>query len=180
MKKILANSKIPPKPKKKEYEDIKIIPEYEPFCFNTNIRLKYPQTPHFKNQLQSPFWKFNAEHKFQLETLRQKTLKTNFTSININSDPLRYVTESLKYFIGISLNLKEKECVNASRALLKLGCYVEPFNKEAWKKYIENEEQNGYIYKAFILSKTAFLFTQHEDFARSYLLNGEKCGVALG
>ena len=114
-----------------------------------------------------------------METLRQKTLKASFTSINLNSDPLKYASESLKYFVGLSINLKEKECVDASRALLKLGCYVEPFNKEAWKKYIENEEQNGYIYKAFILSKTAFLFTQHEDFARSYLLNGEKCGVSM-
>jgi len=91
LKKILANSKMPPRPRKRQTEEIKTIPEYEPFCFNTSIILKYPQTPHFKNQLQSPFSKFNADHKIHMETLRQKTLKASFTSINLNSDPLKYV-----------------------------------------------------------------------------------------
>lgn len=98
--------------------------------------MKYPQTPHFKNQLQSPFGKFNEEHRLHIETLKQKTFKADFAAIDLNSDPLKFITERLKYFVGISLNLKEKECIAASRALLKLGCYVEPFNDKAWKKYI--------------------------------------------
>jgi tetratricopeptide (TPR) repeat protein len=115
-----------------------------------------------------------------METLKHKTAKADFAPVDLNVDPLTFVNEYLRYFVGVAMTLKEKECINASRALLKLGCYVEPFNERSWKKYIEYEEQYGYIYKAFLLSKTAFLFTQQEDFARSYLSNGEKCGVALG
>lgn len=90
--------------------------------------MKYPQTPHFKNQLQSPFWKFNAEHKVHMESLKQKTIKADFTSVNFNADPLKFVSECLKYFVGVALSLKEKDCIHASRAMLKLGCFVEPFN----------------------------------------------------
>lgn len=71
-----------------------------------------------------------------METLRQKTVKCDFTALDLNVDPLNFVSERLRYLVGISLNLKEKDCINASRALLKLGCYVEPFNEKAWKKYI--------------------------------------------
>jgi hypothetical protein len=128
LKKIFANTKQGPRHKKKEIQTVKIIPEFEPFCFNANIILKYPQTPHFKNQLQSPFWKFNAEHKTHMESLKQKTIKSEFQSLDLNVDPLNYIGESLRYFAGLAANLKEKECINASRALMKLGCYAEPFN----------------------------------------------------
>ena len=74
-----------------------------------------------------------------MESLKQKTIKADFTSVNVNADPLKFVTESLKYFVGVSLNMKENDCVHASRALLKLGCFVEPFNEKAWKRYIDNE-----------------------------------------
>lgn len=73
-----------------------------------------------------------------MEILKQKTIKADFASVSLNSDPLTFITESLKYFVGIALNLKEKDCINASRSMLKLGCYVEPFNEKAWKKYIES------------------------------------------
>lgn len=138
LKKIFANTRQGPRQKKRELEAVKIIPEYEPFCFNASIKIKYPQTPHFKNQLQSPFWKFNAEHKTHMESLRQKTIKSDFQSVDLNADPLCFVGESLRYFAGVGVNLKEKECINASRALMKLGCYAEPFNERAWKKYIES------------------------------------------
>ena len=49
------------------------------------------------------------------------------------------IIEKMQYFVGISQTFKEKDCNCASRALLKLACYVEPFNEKAWKKYIENE-----------------------------------------
>lgn len=72
-----------------------------------------------------------------METLKQKTVKAEFQAININSDPLNFIGESLRFFAGIAINLKEKECANATRALIKLGCYSEPFNERSWKKYIE-------------------------------------------
>ena len=59
-----------------------------------------------------------------METLKQKTIKADFPTIDINSDPLNFVGESLKFFAGIASNLKEKGCVNAARALIKLGCYA--------------------------------------------------------
>lgn len=62
---------------------------------------------------------------------------------------------------------------------MKLACYCEPFNDKVWKRYISLEEEQGNLYKAFNLSKTAFLFTHHEDFAKSYLVNGEKCEVSM-
>ena len=71
-----------------------------------------------------------------METLKQKTIKADFTSVNVNADPLKFVSESLKYFFGVAINLKEKDCINASRAMHKLGCFVEPFNEKAWKRYI--------------------------------------------
>jgi len=40
--------------------------------------------------------------------LKQKTIKADFSIIDLNSDPLNYIGESLKYFVGIALNLKEK------------------------------------------------------------------------
>ena len=63
-----------------------------------------------------------------METLKQKTIKADYTSVNVNADPLKFISESLKYFVGIAMNLKEKDCVQASRAMLKLSCFVEPFN----------------------------------------------------
>jgi hypothetical protein len=59
-----------------------------------------------------------------------------------------------------------------SRAVLKLSLYLEFKNPIVWRKCIESEEQYGFIHKAYILSKTAFLFTRQEEFARSYLSNG--------
>lgn len=72
-----------------------------------------------------------------IESLKQKTIKADFQPVDINEDPLKFVGESLRYFVGIGLTLKENECISASRALLKLGCYVEPFNERSWRKYIE-------------------------------------------
>lgn len=40
-------------------------------------------------------------------------------------------------------------------------------------------EEQGDLSKAFVISKTAFLFTQTEDTAKSYLVNGEKCGATV-
>ena len=95
-----------------------------------------------------------------MESLKQVTMKNDFQALPLSTDPLNYVAGALKYFIGMALTLKE-ENVNAARAMFRLGCYVEPFNDRAWKKYIECEEQLGHIQKAYVLAKTAFLFTNN-------------------
>ena len=59
-----------------------------------------------------------------METLKQKTIKADFSAIGFNSDPLDFISAGLKYFVGLGLSFKEKECPFSSRAMFKLGCYV--------------------------------------------------------
>ncbi len=143
--------------------------------------MKYPETPHFKNQLLSPFWKFNKDNKYNIETLQKnfnKGPKCEFSAIELNEDPLLYVTEPIKYFIGLALKMKEKERMGECLMLLKLACYTQPYNEKGWKKYIEMVDQSGDIRKSYQLSKTAFLFCPSEELAKNYITNGEKCGIS--
>jgi hypothetical protein len=143
--------------------------------------VKYPETPHFKNQLLSPFWKFNKDNKYNIETLQKnfnKGPKCEFSAIELNEDPLLYVTEPIKYFIGLALKMKEKERMGECLMLLKLACYTQPYNEKGWKKYIEMVDQSGDIRKSYQLSKTAFLFCPSEELAKNYITNGEKCGIS--
>lgn len=41
-----------------------------------------------------------------MENLKQKTVKVELNPIDLNSDPYKYVSAPLNYFIGMSLKLK--------------------------------------------------------------------------
>lgn len=60
-----------------------------------------------------------------------------------------------------------------------LACYADPFYSLAWRKYVSLLEENGKLSKACAIAKTGFLFTQNEDLVKSYITNGEKCGIEL-
>ena len=66
------------------------------------------------------------------------------------------------------MNFKENDCLHASRAMYKLGCFAEPFNEKAWKKYIDNEEQNGFptirlLYQPILAPMPAHMDGEDED-----------------
>jgi hypothetical protein len=63
----------------------------------------------------SPFWKFNRDNKYNIETLQKNFnngSKNDFLPIDLDEDPLCYVTEPIKYFIGLALKMKEKDMHN--------------------------------------------------------------------
>jgi hypothetical protein len=123
----------------------------------------------------SPFWKFNKDNKYNIETLQKnfnKGGKCDFAAIELDEDPLFHVSEPIKYFIGLGLKMKEKDLMTECMMFFKLACYTQPYNEKAWKKYIEMVEQAGDIRKCFVLTKTAFLFCPTEELAKIYISYG--------
>lgn len=59
LSKIIGNTKNPKRIKSKANEEN----EENFYCFNTKIKVAYPQTPGFKSLLLSPFAKFNSLHQ---------------------------------------------------------------------------------------------------------------------
>ena len=75
----------------------------------------HPETPGFKNLLQSPFTKFNSLHQEIINDLiKNKETKASAEPIPFNASPFTYYNEeknyfdSGKYFMGMALTAKEQ------------------------------------------------------------------------